>query len=206
MLRFALLSIGLLLACSNGSAEIVFSEFDLATDLSNLPTAPTSIGTLALGANEVEGALVQGEVNELDIDPDIFTFTIGAGQVLDSVILLDFEGDGHFFGLDDGTTSDFGNGTQLLIATLVGDAGTLNINLLDLTTAQQNFGGQGVTAPLGAGDYTIWVQENLAEFNVFTYTVQLNTSAAAVPEPGCFVALVGLSVAAITQRRRRRTN
>ncbi|QEF97008.1 hypothetical protein Mal15_10380 [Stieleria maiorica] len=197
MTRLVLLSV--LVACFSGSlvAEVVINESDYGDDFSNLPNAPTDFGTLELGETTVNG--LTSYINFFE-DPDIFTFTVAPGQRLDSVSFLSFDDDGHFFGLDAGSTSDSGNGTQLLIATLVGGP-DLNVNLLNLTPSEQDFGGTHTPGPLAAGDYTIWIQENTIE-GVFGYSLALQTSAVAIPEPSSAFALCVLGGALLIRRRR----
>ncbi len=201
MTRVACL-LGVLLSISSASADpvLLFSEFDdgegNVQDLSNNPLMPTSIGVLPIGEGEVLGAVNTTSTFPEDADADIFTFNVADNTTLDSVVVT-ISGSRHFFGLDDGNTSDSGNGTQLLIATLI--SGTTD-NLLDLTNAQQTFGGQGAGGQLGPGDYTIWVQENSPGF--YDYSIILTTSAAAIPEPSSAIALLALASGLVLRRRR----
>lgn len=206
MIRYACL-LGLLLTVSTVSADpvLLFDEFDDGEgneqDLSNNPMLPTSIGVLPVGEGEVRGAVITTSTFPEDADADIFTFNVADNTTLDSVVVT-ISGSRHFFGLDDGNTSvdpNTGNGTQLLIATLIG--GTTG-NLLTLANAEQTFGGQGAGGQLGAGDYTIWVQENNPGF--YDYSIILTTSAAAIPEPSSAIALFALASGFVLRRRRRR--
>lgn len=186
-------------------ADAVIEEADFGNDFSNDSSNPTSFGSLVVGTTTVSGAIETPPQEIGPPDADIFTFTIDPGVVLDSVTLLSIDGDRHFFGLDDGNTSvdpNTGNGNQLLIATVVGDT-SVNINLLGLSLAEQEFKSAGdvATVPLGPGDYTIWLQENSEGF--FEYTLALQTSVTSIPEPSSVLAL-GLAGVCVAMRRRRR--
>jgi MprA protease rhombosortase-interaction domain-containing protein len=188
------------LGSTTGSAEVVISESDFGDDYSNNPNAPSELGTLELGETRVEGTVI----TDFDPDADIFTFTVAANQRLDAIILNSLDEDGHFFGFDDGNTSDSGAGTELLVARLIG-GGDIGSNLLGpVPPGQTSFGGTGVTLPAAAGDYTVWVQENLP--GVYGYSLTLQTSALAVPEPASALILLAIGGAVSCRRRSRRTD
>lgn len=185
--------------CGNSIADVIIDEADFGDDFSNDPNAPTAFGSLEIGKTIVSGITSYIDLFE---DPDIFTFTIDPDRRLDSVSFLSIDDDRHFFGLDDGNTSDSGNGTQLLIATLVG-GDDIDVNLLQLAPGDQFFGGTHQPGPLGPGDYTIWFQENTIE-GVFGYAIALETSAvSAIPEPASGVLLCVLGAMCGVRRRRR---
>jgi len=62
-------------------------------------------------------------------------------------------------------------------------------------------GSSGFTAPLGAGNYSVWIQDfNSGQFPyAFRFGVQ-----AAVPEPGSIALLVGVSAMGALMRRHRK--
>mgnify|MGYP003634727948 CR=1 FL=1 len=191
-----------LVCCSPAYSAVVYDETDIGSgDLSNDPNAPKALGALNVGVSEIIGVIESIDDGFVVVpDPDIFTFSVAAGRQLDSIFINFGTGSNHFVGIDDGPTSDSGNGTQLLVATLWSNTDN-NVNLLDLTTAQQTFNGSGVTAPLGPGDYTVWVQENSE--GGWDYSTLVTISATAVPEPsGILLAAVPLFV--WTRRRRRK--
>ncbi|MCO8121189.1 PEP-CTERM sorting domain-containing protein [Stieleria sp. TO1_6] len=202
MVRVFLLSAFVGLLSVNGFADVVTLFVDdepgLGEDLSNDSMNPTQLGVLPVGQSQVLGVLFNVES---DNDPDIFTFNVAPNQTLDS-ITVSIEGDRHFFGLDAGPTSvdpNTGNGSDLLIAALIG--GNTG-NLLIPGNIDIDYGGSGVTTPLGPGDYTIWIQETAVD-DLYPYTVTFETSVAAVPEPSS-LALFCIAGAVVGCRRRRR--
>ncbi|MEL6107996.1 MAG: PEP-CTERM sorting domain-containing protein [Planctomycetota bacterium] len=165
-------------------------------DLSDDRLAPTDVGLLPIGLSSVTGLIF----NINSQDADIFTFEVGAGSTLDSM-MISIDGDRHFLGFDDGPQAD-GTASELLIARLIG-SGDSSANLLtDPIPAGEDFGGSGVNGPLGAGSYTVWLQET-ALGDVFGYTVTLQTSASAIPEPSSAV-LLAFAGAGLALRRRRK--
>ncbi|MEM1184532.1 MAG: hypothetical protein AAGI53_05970 [Planctomycetota bacterium] len=132
-------------------------------DLSTDPLAPTSVG-LEVGANEVRGT-VQAPADALDY----FTFEILKGDLLTDLFLLEYtdvaiggNGDRGYIHIDGptrvipggGTIFDFLGGSHLDR----GIAPDETINLLDWLSGAPT-GRSGFTASLGAGAYTINVQQ-----------------------------------------------
>ncbi len=165
-----------------------------SADFSN--TTPTFLGVTTVGSNTVSGAVSTTN------DRDLVSFTVPQGQQLDSFIFTSVvsagESNEHFLGFASGLTPSLGGGGDFLIASVrFGDA-TVDENLLTLASFANggNLGGTGVTAPLGAGDYTLFLNETAS---TFTYAFELNTSA--IPEPSSALLL---SLASIGLMRRRR--
>ena len=182
-------------------SEVVYDEFDVG-DSSSDPDNPTDIGDMEIGDNTVIGFI--DNFNIFPQDRDVYTFNIPVGQQLDSVILDEIDGDLHFFGFDDGPTADQA-AADLVTAVLI-SSGNGGDNLISNTTMfELDFkgpGGSGVSGPLGAGRYTMWFQEN--DIDVFhPYTVTINTSAAAIPEPSSFAAIAIAGTAMVFYRRRK---
>ncbi|XAL98434.1 PEP-CTERM sorting domain-containing protein [Phycisphaeraceae bacterium D3-23] len=190
---FVLAAFGTLgLVMHNGASAANYVEA-IDGDLSGDETSPTAIA-LDLGANTITGTTIDSP-----LDRDFFSFTIGAGQSLDSLVLTSFTGDPPsneaFMAVDDQfgfdslfDTSDF-LGTTLIG---LGDVGTDALDLLGAT----EFGGDGFTGPLGEGTYTFWFQETGGPTS-YTFTANV------VPEPGSAAALL-LSVGGLMLRRRTR--
>lgn len=197
MSRIALFGLLLVSISSTVVAEVVINESDFGGDFSNLPNDPTQLGVLALGDTVVNGEIITVP----DADADLFTFTIDANQKLDAIILDSLDGDRHFFGFDDGNTSDSGNGSQLLVARLI-QGSDIGSNLLGPVPVGLNFGGTGVPDTVGPGDYTVWVQENNS--GVYAYSLRIQTSASAVPEPSSLIALCGIGAVMGLRRRKRK--
>lgn len=179
-------------------ADVIIDEFEFGGDFSDLPSAPTSIGTLQVGRTEILGVII----TEFDADPDLITFQVASGNQLDAIELLSLDGDRHFFGLDDGPTSvdpNTGNGTQLLIARLISGS-DIGSNLLGPVPSGVDFGGSKSPGPVGPGEYTLWIQENAGGF--WGYQLGLDVSVVAVPEPSTAALLAGGCTLLLLRRRR----
>ncbi len=176
---------------SNASAATLFTESP-TENLSPSATMPTSLGTLALGDNDVIGQIGGGV-------RDHFTFNVADGQQLDAITLVSGTGANHFFGLDDQATF----GEDLVISTLFSaNESDFNVDFLDTFAAGGNFGGSGVTnSSLSSGDYTILVNETGGADNAFDYQLRLTT--VAVPEPSSSL-LLSLGMFGLMINRRRK--
>ena len=184
------------------AAVTLFSEGGPpGNDLSNNNLAPTPLGELPIGESVVTGTIFNIDGNA---DADVFTFSVGVGQALD-VMMLDIEGgqnEKHFFGLDEGPQA-IELASELLIARRI-DSSAAGDNLLtDPIPPIDDFGGSGVSGPLGPGDYTVWIQENDFD-NLWFYTLTLQTSVTAIPEPSSALVLGFATVVCCLKRRRRR--
>ncbi|MEO1526516.1 MAG: PEP-CTERM sorting domain-containing protein [Planctomycetota bacterium] len=166
-------------------------------DLSGDRLAPTDVGALPIGVSTVTGLIFNIGVSTEDAD--IFTFQVGAGTQLDSM-MINIDGDRHFLGFDDGPTID-GVASQLLIARLIGSGDSGSNLLTDPIPPGDDFGGQGVSGPLGEGSYTFWVQETALD-DVWGYTVTFQTTA--IPEPSSATMLAFAGTALIMRRRKRK--
>jgi len=179
------------LSLGNLQAATIFDESDDG-QLSSDGLAPTSLGILALGQNDILGQIGGGE-------RDHFTFTIATGQILDSITLVSGTGANHFFGLDDQNT--FGaSATDLLIAGLFTATTTESPDFLDTFSDGGSLGGSGVTgSSLEAGNYTILVNETAGGSNSADFQLRLTTTS--IPEPSSTILL---SLASLGLLRRRR--
>ena len=161
-------------------------------DLSNNSAAPTAL-TFAPGVNLVTGRM--GKPDSRPLDPDFFTFTLAPGWSLTSIEVLSISlFDNSFYAIAAGTSINTSNPATHLSNTLISGAGEY-LDDLALPNAPY-FGGTGLTAPLGAGTYTVWFQEAAIERDYqMAYTV--------VPEPGTTCSLLGGAATLLHLRRRR---
>jgi hypothetical protein len=183
-----------------GRADVVIDEFDLpGQDFSDDSDAPTPLGVLGAGLTEIVGVVIS---TQFAPDADLLTFNIAPGTQLDSISLNAFDGERHFFGLDEGARSvdpNTGNGQELLIARLAG-ASEVGSDLLGPVPASLNFGPSDTPTSLGPGDYTMWIQENNQGFYGYSLTLEVS----AIPEPSAACVLwLGAGVVLCRRGRRR---
>jgi hypothetical protein len=191
MRRFWLAFVITVLPCAAGA----FSHDDVVNDLSGNHLAPTAL-VATLGANVLTGTTVVGDLDYLTISlPGGLQI---ASLVLDSVTSVD---NVAFIAVQQGTTfSDPGTATPGVLlgyahfgtGPAAGGATPGNDMLDDLGLAA---GAIGFAPPLGAADYTFWIQQTQAQ--AFGYSMTFNV----VPEPGTF-ALLGLGLLALSGTRR----
>lgn len=174
------------LLCSSLQAQ-VFDEAGLG-DFSDNGGTPTALGQLFVGTNTISGTTGSN-------DRDHVTFSVGANEQITSFVITEFtEAGGHFFGLANGTTAP-GAGSGFLIADLISSNET-PFQVLGAGGGQ--FGGSGVPALLGAGDYTVLFNETAGVSP--DYTAEIVVSA--IPEPGSLAILsAGLGLIAFRRRR-----
>ena len=185
-------------------------------DFSNAPGAPTNIGALTLGNNNIigssipHGPVVPGGHGALAYpDYDFFTFTVPTGDVLSSFKLLSnstiVDGDRFFLGIYSGATApvDPSNPTPagLLGYTLPGTP-QIGKNLLPDLSASSEFGfpplATHFSIPLAAGQYTVWLED---ADNPVHYDLNLGVSSA--PEPAAWVLMIaGVGLMGAGLRRR----
>jgi hypothetical protein len=180
-------------------AQVVWDE-SIHGDLSTNVAAPTPL-VLGVGTSSVLGRMAAPD----DIR-DLFTFTIGPGQLLTGMFLIDYRdvgtgapGDTGYIHIDDGTSTVVPSA-----ATMLEFLGGHHLDRDSFPTAADNMlvilsaaplGGTGFTMPLGPGDYTINVQQTGTPLT--SYALDL----VVVPGPGALAALA--MGAGIAGRRRR---
>ena len=186
----ALVLLTSVLITSSSYAAILYDE-DTMGDLSNIDSAPTVAGSTVIGDNTISGLVDNG----FGIgDRDILTFSVLPGQQISSFMLNAFTGSGgHFFGFAPGTIAPTSPGGYYF-AGLVFD-GSTPIDIL--SSGGGSFGGTGVPAVLGAGDYTVFFNETAA--GVYFYQAQIEVTA--VPEPTTALVLLPLGYAAYRRRK-----
>jgi len=171
----------------------IFDEAVLG-DFSDDRFAPTVLD-FELGSNIVTNEVINS--NDLsDGDRDYYTFSLSAGESIDSITLVDASNplggfdSTAFVGLAFDSIFDFdadtfdGPGLEGFVLTTSDLVGT---NILSETS--------GGLASLGAGDYSLWIQQTGDALT----SVSLNFNVVPAPSTGLALAAMGL----ITVRRRR---
>ena len=163
-----------------GLASVSAATFD--QDFSGDNTNPTQLGVFAIGTTTVSGSVVDATGSAPDVD--VFSFNIAADTVLTGIDVTSFAStdDLGFVAIDEGigfpfNAAELGGGpdTSLFLGGALFGAGT------DLFAAFASgaLAGTGFTAPLGAGDYTIYVQQLGGAVIDYTFSFEV----AAVPLP-----------------------
>lgn len=194
-------------------AAIVYSEA-VDGELSTENDSPTDLGIFTAGANTVTGQVTAiGFFPDLNFSADIFRFQIAEGSTLNSITMESFSTGGGpggmFMMLDDSGLFPFsifdindpffnGDISPVLGGTIVGgsDVGQDILDNLQISGALGN--GQVFDVPLGAGEYSVYLQETGSFSN---YSLAFNVTA--VPEPTS-LAVLGCVAAGLAYRRLRR--
>ncbi len=182
-----------LLTLTASAATASIYDETVEGDLSNDRFAPTSL-SLDLGLNTVSMDVIDS--NNSIGDLDYFTFSIGAGQSIDSITILDSSNpaggfdSAAFVGLAFDSFFDFdpinftGDG---LVGFVITDPGVVGTDVLtDLSDGLNS---------LGQGDYSFWVQQTGEDLT----RVSLGINVVPTPASG---ALFGVLALATTVRRR----
>jgi hypothetical protein len=192
------------LALASAPALAVNGHDETNGDLSNVNTSPTPV-TVGLGDNLFLGTT--GKTGDV-IDRDYFTFTIAAGQQLTAIMVLpgttsiagaNLDNPLSFIGLEAGSTVT--NPAAPVVGDLLGythyGPGLIGSDILDNIGA--GAGAQGFTGPLGAGTYSVWIQEA----NVGTAHYAFDFILGAVPEPSSWAMMLsGFGLIGWSLRRR----
>jgi len=174
-------------------AGVVWDE-SVQGDLSGQAASPTAL-TLSPGSNQVLGA--SGNLGA-GTDLDFFTFTIPAGQQMVSLWVLPSTAPESlgFLGI--------GAGPQITGFTASALMGWIHYGAFDagsdiLPRIGAGAGATGFTPPLGAGTYSVWIQD--FDFGASPYAFDMVL--AAVPEPpAALTLLAGLGLLGLRRRRR----
>ena len=199
-------------------------------EISASSVGPSDLGTWDGGVQGTARYRVIGSVEEignpLDIPDDnllgtadLFTFEIAAGKQLDGIFLTDFTANVQdayiFMAIDDASTfaytpyeinlRDRDYSAELVDGWLVGRDQDQQLdpggNLLELTGGSALRGNAPALGPLGAGSYTVYLQETGAQNSYQLDFLVSNVSA--VPEPSAVFALAGLAIPVYLRRRRK---
>ncbi len=175
-----ILAASILAASASSSAAVVYRESSDG-ELSGNGLAPTVIN-IAAGSNEIFGRMGGGNGG---LDRDYFVVTVPAAMQLTALLLLpntSVLGGSSFIGVQ--------AGNQLTVNPNAGSASGLlgwahyrssDIGTDILPKIGTGFGASGFSAPLGAGDYTLWLQETAG--GSVTYGLDLQLQQVPVPLP-----------------------
>jgi hypothetical protein len=175
-------------------------------DLSNSGLSPTVVRPMTVGSNDVLGTTGSG-ANGVDLD--YFVVTVPTGFALASITVLPGTQSGgsvSFIGMEAGsevTVSPTASSAAGLLGWWHYGPADINTNILPSMGVPTD-GSSGFTPPLGAGQYSFWIQE--LSTGTFAYGFDLGlVSTASVPEPGTFtISLIGLAMLVPALLRRRR--
>ena len=207
----------------SSQAEVVFNYSEAVHgELSGDNQQPTQLGIFGIGRNIVTGRVTAiGDTDGgFNGTADIFAFEIAAGTLLSSIDLLSFSTVENsfsiFYAMSDSVEfpfSDFNiNNTfelpdlsQILGGVVIG-VGEVGTDILPRVASAHAIPvsppqGREFSTPLGAGFYSVYIQEN-AEFS--NYSLSFNVTA--VPEPSTiafFPAVMVLAAWGCRSRRRR---
>ena len=181
---------------SSGCFGATIYDESILGDLSNSGLSPTFLN-FSLGSNVVRGTTGLGTI----VDRDYFTFVVPQGAALTSLVELANTTVGSavsFIGIQQGnavTVPDAQTAAGLLGWAHYG-AATTDTDLLPAMSTP-NLGSTGFNGSLGAGTYSVWIQDG----NVGTFSYGFDFRLNAVPEPGTLWMVLG-ALAAIAFRSR----
>lgn len=180
------------LCSARAGAATTYLE-SVSGDLSSDNLAPTAL-SFSAGINKVAGTMGGDPGDGIPLDRDFFSFTIAPGLELISIRVLQYSPPGQsFYAIAPGTSINITAPSNHLSNLLINGTG----EILDKLDAGAYSGGLGLTAPLGAGTYTVWFQE-LA--SVVTY--EMDYTLTATPEPSRAVLLAaGFGICLLRRHR-----
>jgi len=186
---------------SVAQATIVYQE-SVSGDFSNNGLTPTSI-SVALGSNQIFGST--GRDTSSVVDRDYLTFTVPVGALWSGLLVLPGTttiGNLGFIGLQ--------AGNQVTVATAPANAAGLlgyrHYNAADINTdilAEIGTAGNSSTGfipPLGAGTYSLWIQETGSGTSNYAFDIQLT----ATPEPATYFTMFLTLATLVFWRHKRR--
>lgn len=163
---------------------------DFASSIAGAPwlSPGTFAGVLGSGDNTLSGTFGAVQNSGTPMDTDVFSFQVPSGYLLTAIHLSYnvVDGDpvgGSYFGIQDGLAIGTGIstvGSNLSNALISGDT-----ELLTVFAGTPYAGGKGLTAPLGEGNYTLFLSESHA---IVDYRMDFTVSA--VPEPESYAMLL----------------
>jgi hypothetical protein len=207
--RFLVCSVLTTLPVGLGPSAFGGTLWNSAVDgpLSTSGLAPTALGPMTLGSNDVFGTTGSSTTGVVDLND--FVVTVPTGFALASITELpgtQVGGSASFIGVEAGpqvtVSPDATTAAGLLGWTLYTPA-EINTNILPSMAIPAD-GSSGFTTPLGPGQYSFWIQEG--DTGTFAYGFDLGlVSTTSVPEPGTLTtSLIGLAVLVPVLLRRRR--
>lgn len=198
----------IVLALPAGRAQAFNYNEAVSGDLSGNGSAPSLLGTLDPGVNNISGTM--GSLGGTGpLDADIWNFTVAPGYDLTAINLVGYSATSgslsnqSFMAIATGPSISTTDPSNHLSNSLWGYGtdgfGHVYTDLLGLLQAGPEFGGIGFSGPLTPGNYTFWIQEGSDQIN---YSINFITSPTPVPEPGSMV-LLGVAGLWVLRRRRR---
>ena len=176
-------------ALSSSARAVVLWNETISGDLSGDFALPTVLGSLGAGTHSIIGG-------DSGAARDIITITVPAGMSLVSVFNSAYSGsDGTaFIGIGSGTSINSGSAPASLLGyTHFGTGpGTVGTEIIDDIAVGP--GSATFTPPLGAGTYTVWMQQ---AGSAATWQMDF----VVVPEPG-YASLLLLGLPWMARRRR----
>jgi hypothetical protein len=207
--RFLFCSALMSLSVGLGSSAFGGTLWNSAVDgpPSNSGLDPTALGPMTLGSNEIFGTVGTSPTGVGE--PNYFVVTVPTGFALGSITVLpgtEVGGSVSFIGMEAGpevTVSPNASSAAGLLGWWHYGPSDINTNMLPLMSIPDD-GSSGFTAPLGPGQYSIWIQE--LSTGPFPYGFDLGlVSTASVPEPGTLtISLIGLAILVPVLLRRSR--
>jgi hypothetical protein len=197
--RFIVCSVVMTLAVGLGSSAFGGTLWNSAVDgpLSTSGLAPTALGPLTVGSNDVFATTGSSPTGVVDLN--YFVITVPTGFALGSITELpgtEVGGSLSFIGVEAGpqvTVSPNATSAAGLLGWWHYGPADINTNILPLMGIPSD-GSSGFTPPLGPGQYSFWVQELSPGTFPFAFDFGL-VSTASVPEPETFtISLIGLAV------------
>lgn len=187
-------------------AATVYDE-SVNGDLANTGGGPLAVLSLSAGGNDLLGTT--GASASFVIDRDYVTIEVPVGLQLAALTVLP---NTHVVGGDDFGQAFLGiqSGPAVTVSPVSGSpAGLLGYSHYNGNDAGSNilprigagFGASGFSGPLGAGAYSLWIQD----FNAGSSTYGFRFTLAPVPEPATWALMVlggGLIAGAGIRRRR----
>ena len=190
--------LGLMFFASTAFAQGIVHDESSDGELSDSGPSPTSV-TFGVGVNTIQGSLGGlgsggGGGASNGNDADIFTFTLAAGQTVDSITTTRSDGNQGFIGYSN-TASIVAFSDSASLGAAVQAGGLFGNGSVGGASA----GGLApIPSTLGAGDHTFILQETVTpvDFSISFNVVQ------AVPEPSSAALLSGLALLGFARRRR----
>ena len=196
--RLALAIAALAVGSSVAHGIVIYNE-SMSGDFSNTGTTPTVVTGLVSGENEVHGSTGNSGSGG---DRDYFTFAVPVGLEWASLTALPGMAPGRiaFIALQAGSLVTLPANT-LTAAGLLGwhhyNSDDVGNDLLPLMATPAN-GSSGFSAPLGAGNYAIWIQDSSPGQTLYGLNFQLRH----VPDSGPGLGVLATLLALAFLRRR----